>query len=200
MRAQLQEQVTRRQKSTERLFVRSANAPATATDETQPERHRRFLVASPPNEDAVFVIGAQRCCDAFADGVARPQSSPGVELTALRVGSEDFRNLSSETWSGARDLNPGPHGPESDHIPSSRAASWVFSTNLHSNATRASKSEAFCAPDYYTDCYRTSTEHTQIALRLPASRMASADGRFVATSSFRQSAHARAIERVALCP
>src|SRR6266545_3808964 len=69
-----------------------------------------------------------------------------------RIQAQD-RQSNSRTWSGARDLNPGPHGPESDAVPSNRADSCVFQFDSSSRRARSVQICTNLQTDYYMNYY-----------------------------------------------
>ena len=59
-------------------------------------------------------------------------------------------------WSGARDLNPGPHGPELCDFPSRNVENRRFQFQTCHPASRRVKIGSVLSSDYYTDCYTNS--------------------------------------------
>jgi len=76
---------------------------------------------------------------------------PRLQLRPRRrsavVGSE-FR-----VWSGARDLNPGPHGPESDGVPSNRADFCGFHLEISDPACLLVQKWVNLRPNYHMKYY-----------------------------------------------
>ena len=65
------------------------------------------------NAPASISITPVRVADLLAEGERMPVYVYVINHPDARARFEPDRgNLSSVGWSGARDLNPGPHGPE----------------------------------------------------------------------------------------
>src|SRR6266508_3783300 len=84
----------------------------------------------------------------------QPPLIPGQFTTPKIVGFE------LNIWSGARDLNPGPHGPESHDSSSKHVGFCVF---LFDSSSRSARSVQICTnlqPDYYMKYYRMQVVET----------------------------------------
>jgi hypothetical protein len=57
------------------------------------------------------------------------------------------------TWSGARDLNPGPHGPELCDLSSRNFGNNRFSFEASTAASRDVQICSILLKDYYMKCY-----------------------------------------------
>ena len=64
------------------------------------------------------------------------------------------------SWSGARDLNPGPHGPESHDSSSKHVGFCVFQFDYSSRRARTVEICTNLQPDYYTKYYRMQVVQT----------------------------------------
>jgi hypothetical protein len=61
--------------------------------------------------------------------------------------------MGSMEWSGARDLNPGPHGPESDGVPSNRADFSGFRFEISDPASALVQKRVNLRPNYCMKYY-----------------------------------------------
>ena len=77
--------------------------------------------------------------------VPRRAKSPPLTCFAPKF---EFKN-----WSGARDLNPGPHGPESHDSSSKHVGFCVFQFDSSSRRARSVQICANLQPNYYMNYY-----------------------------------------------
>src|SRR5205809_8078320 len=73
--------------------------------------------------------------------------------------------LQIQIWSGARDLNPGPHGPESHDSSSRHVGFCVFQFDSSSRRARSVQICTNLQPDYYIKYYRTQVVQTGLNAR-----------------------------------
>ena len=78
-----------------------------------------------------------------------------IVLNRARIGERNVRDAVSRSWSGARDLNPGPHGPESHDVQSSHVDFCAIQLEISDPACFLVQIDANFQPDYYMMYYRT---------------------------------------------
>src|SRR5438552_11421742 len=108
---------------------------------------------------------------AFADAIEinRARLKTVRPSSSNRVGVANA-NLSSVDWSGARDLNPGPHGPESDDSSSKHVGFCVFQFDSSSRRARSVQICTSLQPDYYMKYFRVQVVQTGSSVIKPCDR------------------------------
>ena len=77
-----------------------------------------------------------------------------------------------KSWSGARDLNPGPHGPESGDIPSNHVGFCAFQFDSLGRRARTVQIGTNLQPDYYMKYYRMQVVQTGCSVVMRCDRSA----------------------------
>ncbi len=80
-----------------------------------------------------------------------------IPLTRRSLRNRDFEY---DFWSGARDLNPGPHGPESHDSSSNHVGFCIFQFDSPSRRARSVQIGTNLQPDYYMKYYRKQVVQT----------------------------------------
>ncbi len=73
---------------------------------------------------------------------------PRSHVNSVCEGDSEFKN-----WSGARDLNPGPHGPESHNFPSRSVDFCLLQVDSSDSAALPVQIGVNLQPDYYMKYY-----------------------------------------------
>jgi hypothetical protein len=87
-------------------------------------------------------------------GAAKLLHNYYIEQQGYRISSDYMRTSVFRSWSGARDLNPGPHGPEPHDNSSKHVGFGVFQFDSSSRRVWSVQICANLQPDYYMKYYR----------------------------------------------